>query len=77
MSKFQEQRIRALEKNYIVDVGSNENGSYIKFSDGTLEQYGTISNTTTGQPRLTFPLPFVNNDFNIQLTNRYYANRWC
>ena len=33
--------------NSIIESGSNENGSYLKFSDGTLICYSTVTITTT------------------------------
>jgi hypothetical protein len=54
----------------IVEVGQNSNGTYIKFGDGTMEEWGESSTVTTNQgpqagwyyslsSTVTFPLPFT------------------
>lgn len=45
-----------LEK--VVERGSNENGNYIKFADGTLIQYGSSSGIENNYKWVTFPIPF-------------------
>ncbi|MBA4274031.1 MAG: hypothetical protein C0436_00095 [Alphaproteobacteria bacterium] len=47
----------------IIESGSNSNGSYVKFSDGTMECWGTytviFSNTVTAGAIITYPQPFI------------------
>ena len=57
----------------IIESGSNANGSYTKFSDGILEQWGTVSATTSGSLKyLSFikslPLAYIDATYNIQAT---------
>ena len=60
----------------IVESGSNSYGSWIKFSDGTMECWvtnlvavgGTLSRTFT----ITWPMPFV--DSNYTMAHSYYEN---
>ena len=58
----------------IVETGSNTNGRWIKFSDGTMIQYGTIAAASTtfstfvalyisGVKTITFPTSFINTGF--------------
>lgn len=62
-----------------IESGSNTYGSYIKFSDGTMIQYGktNIGSTTYADQRLvvtiTMPTNFVNaNDYVV--TGSWYGN---
>jgi hypothetical protein len=60
--------------------GSNSNGYWIKFSDGTLEQWGSnarsIGNTvaygtgTYAQPTTNFPTAFISTDYSTNVTVR-------
>jgi hypothetical protein len=47
----------------IIESGSNANGSYIKFSDGTMQQWGEVSTTpasgTTHNFTVTYPTAFI------------------
>lgn len=66
-------------------IGSNSNGHYIKFADGTLIQYGISVLTAPGSMSaasgvqglywatftLTLPIAFVDNDYSIIATTRY------
>jgi len=46
----------------IIESGSNANGSYVKFSDGTLQQWGkNTANFTKGY--ITFPVPFIDTNY--------------
>ena len=56
-----------------VQSGSNEHGSWVKFSDGTIIQSGIIgsasSTTYYTNPPVTFPIPFTDkNSIHIQTT---------
>ena len=71
----QEQEIsELLSRGYVQESGSNANGSYIKFSDGTMictysfdladdahfaTSYGAIYYTTGGEKKWIFPQPFL------------------
>lgn len=51
----------------IVESGSNDNGSWVKFADGTMIQWGSSSfvgaetGNTGSYKRITFPQAFANN----------------
>lgn len=52
--------------------GSNTNGNYTKFDDGTLIQWGTISvSANTASYEQTFPIQFINATISVLLTNIY------
>lgn len=64
--------------NAITEKGSNSNGTYIKYADGTLVQYGIYSTTTSlsgsfnnsrfASETITYPISFLNTDNIILLT---------
>lgn len=63
----------------IVESGSNDNGSWIKYSDGTLIQYGFDSynpSSGTDYKIVTFPKSFANTSyyFSPSPTYNYYIN---
>ena len=59
--------------NSIVESGSNANGTYEKYADGQLIQYGTGSCPEgVGYADITFPIPFLNAEY-IMLTNHKYT----
>ncbi len=66
-------RILESLKNMQIETITNENGIAIKYPDGTILQYGTINNNSSGSPTLNFPVAFSDTDYNIQLTNRYFS----
>lgn len=62
--------------NGVIESGSNANGSYVKYNDGTLIQYNSTTvndqainnqygNTAlyTGTRTVTFPIPFLNTNY--------------
>lgn len=58
----------------VVESGSNSNGSYIKFADGTLIQEGdtgsfTIPASTGGSKDVTFPINFYDTNYCVTQTN--------
>ena len=54
----------------IVESGSNSNGSYIKFSDGTMICRGTFTiPANTNEFILQLPKSFENTGFQISITN--------
>lgn len=44
-----------------VESGSNDNGDYVKFSDGTLICYGTNNGVDGSYRQITFPVSFLAN----------------
>ena len=57
---------------YIVESGSNDNGSWIKYSDGTLIQRGTAQcPASVGYTDVTFPVAFINTDYTIISNHKY------
>ena len=44
----------------IIEKGSNDNGTYIKFSDGTLIQYGNANGVENNYKWVTYPIQFKN-----------------
>ena len=69
----------------IVESGSNSNGNYIKFSDGTMICYGTAIITSPtysdwyGFCRLTntftinLPIAFKDNNYSLELTSKTFG----
>lgn len=61
------------EKGYIVESGSNENGNYIKFNDGTMICKGDFTiPENTSMYYLDFPIQFISNKYEISLTNIFF-----
>lgn len=57
----------AIGKRYVVETGQTENGWFTRYSDGWIEQGGTL-NLGTGYQRnksLPFPIEFTTTDFSI------------
>ena len=60
-------------KSFIVESGSNANGNYIKFYDGTMVCYGQQEITSKdGYKDVILPTNFINNNYSISITNGYY-----
>ena len=62
--------------NSIVASGSNENGSYVKYEDGTMIQhgggtFGSSGTNTDSYALTTFPQAFINGNWSIQYTPLY------
>lgn len=56
-----------------VESGSNENGFYIKFSNGDVIQYGIIVvNSGNTYAEHTFPVEFNDTDYTV-MTNAFFA----
>lgn len=56
----------------IVESGSNDNGNYIKFSDGTLIQRGEADcPANVGYAGITFPIPFIDNNYIMIANNKF------
>jgi len=49
--------------------GSNSNGRYTKYPDGTLIQYGHCSSLSSGAVVVTLPISFIASDYTVQLTS--------
>lgn len=58
-------------KGYIVESGSNSNGNYVKFSDGTMIQSGTVNCNSSGYAQVNFPVAFSSSDV-IMIANNIY-----
>lgn len=63
----------------IIETGSNSNGSWIKYSDGTLIQYGINEydpSSGTDYKEVTFPNSFINTSyyFSPSPSYNYYIN---
>lgn len=58
-------------KGYIVESGSNANGSYIKFSDGTMIQSGTVNCNASSYGLITFPSAFSSSNVIMTANNIY------
>lgn len=80
--------IRFKNNNYlfgtIFEKGQNENGNYIKFTDGTLIQWNTITvtdqainsvygNLYQGTRIITFPIPFINGYYSAHCSQFQYG----
>jgi len=48
----------------IYDSGTNSNGSWIRFTDGTMMQWGTFASTTYPQA-MSFPISFVDTTYRL------------
>lgn len=67
-AKNEMEAIKALNEKVagIVESGSNENGSWVKFADGTMIQWGQENNGEKGFATVNYPINFANT--NICLT---------
>lgn len=77
--KNEMEAIKALNEKVagIVESGSNDNGSWVKFADGTMIQWGSASfvgaetGTTGSYKRITFPQAFANNKYSVNYAPLY------
>lgn len=61
-------------KDYGIQSGTNSNGSWIKYEDGTLIQTGTVEvPANIGNTTATLPIEFVDNKYRVSITNIYYS----
>lgn len=63
----------------IIESGSNDNGSWVKYADGTMEQWGSksfvgASDSTGSYTRITFPQFFANNKYSTSYSSIYKGN---
>lgn len=66
-----------LNKNSIIESESNENGYYRKWSDGTLEQWGSSNNDSGNDSKtINMPISFADKNYNIQIQNLYINNSY-
>lgn len=57
--------------------GSNAYGNWVKYPDGTLEQYGRQAVTlSAGLSSLTFPLDFYSVDYQLFIVNSVQSGSW-
>ena len=77
--KNEMEAIKALNEKIagIIESGSNDNGSWVKYDDGTMLQWGSSSfvgaetGTTGSYKRVTFPQAFANNKFSVEYSPKY------
>ena len=62
----------------VVESGSNSDGEWIKWGDGTMESYSSAPTSNTASSDASAPLPVVFVGFKprIQLTLRSYSNEF-
>ena len=60
----------------VIESGSNDNGSWIKYSDGTLIQYKSLVTIEANQESvtITLPLEYLKPNFTILLTALNYSH---
>lgn len=68
--------IKLKDNNYLygtlVEKGSNTYGTYEKYSDGRLIQYGTVeAAASVGYATVTFPIAFKNTSYDILANHKY------
>lgn len=72
---------RLLSQSVIVESDNNANGRYIKYADGTLECYRTLTNTTGSfGTTWAFPMPFIEIptlNVNVNIDNSGSANTYA
>lgn len=80
-AKKEMEAIKALNEKIagIVESGSNDNGSWVKFADGTMIQWGSknfvgASNSTGSYTRVIFPQVFANNKYSTSYSSIYTGN---
>ena len=64
--------LNATNLNAIVESGSNTNGSYVKYQDGTILQCGTkeiSENASNGS--ITYPIAFIDTNYYIFANQKY------
>lgn len=59
-------------ENMKVTIVTNSNGVSMKYQNGIVIQWGLLQNSAKGFANIYFPIPFVDNNYNMQLTNKYY-----
>lgn len=58
--------------NGVIESGTTNDITYVKYADGTLIQYGIAEiSANVGYIQLTFPQSFINTDYTILATNKY------
>ena len=68
--------------NGVINSGSNTNGNYTKFADGTLICWGTknftnVSSYSGSDQTVTLPFNFVNNTYCIQFSKSAGGSYWA
>ena len=65
-------KIKADQVIGITETGSNENGEWIKYEDGTMIQMGIcIASANVNHGSATFPTPFKDTNYYVNLTHKY------
>ena len=69
--------LEATNKAYIVETGDSEDGlsHYRRWSDGTIEQWGTVKTGSSEPTTVTFPTAFTNTNYSFvfMIDNYYYV----
>ena len=78
-AKNEMEAIKALNEKVagIVESGSNANGNWIQYADGTMIQYGSILNNANGLATVTLPKRFINSNVIVTTSisyNSYTSN---
>lgn len=53
---------------FVTEQGSDTNGYYRKWSNGFIEQWGSVAAGVSGQDSVTFPVPFTSADYAATVT---------
>lgn len=62
------------KNNGIVESGSNSNGSYAKFGDGTLIQRGFVNCNENGAGYVNYPVRFIDQNNTMTANNKYVSS---
>lgn len=76
LSEVSDDELYAVRSHVVVDAYQNGTEWYRVYSDGWIEQGGSIgTSTTSGYPTyiITLLKPMANTNFNVQVTGRYTA----
>lgn len=52
----------------VVERGSNANGEYVRFADGTMICFFSVVGSSTGNSNFTLPAPFITSDWVVSAT---------
>lgn len=68
-AELKELLAKILNTPLVVEQDSNARGSYRKWSNGTMEQWGAEASASTSNHTVNLPVPFVSNDYIVLGTN--------
>lgn len=74
LTEVSDDELYAVKSHVVVETYQNGTEWYRVYSDGWIEQGGSVgANTTSGYPTYTITLlkPMLNTEFNVQLTGKY------